>query len=265
MMKILIVAGEEDSFATSFAHFASCRGRPCSILDVHQAAREFTIVVGEKHEVEPRCSLLLRLSFSHEQLRGKIRKAEFDEEFLQEEAEAHVWSAAALTRANVINRPTYLSFCGRFSDSNMVRDQRSDICSLAEIFHSYPLESEVLGDSNWWMQCESSGQKYCIDRHYRNDARGPFRTRIGSRNFAHYAQCIVGERVFSLTNNVDISLNLEDKALAVAKRLRLDFAIVLWIDSKETGLRLAAVSPSPGMAELGKHSTEIFSALLEIL
>jgi hypothetical protein len=122
-MDLLIVAREDDALAARLHDAARTAGRDARMVGMLEAGHTFTVRVGLASSVMPACPIFLRPVFP--------RVLDREGRFHHQEAYASVWTAAQLSDAPVVNRPSDWATPGRYSYISTLTQGRCDTTAAA--------------------------------------------------------------------------------------------------------------------------------------
>jgi hypothetical protein len=257
-MDVLIVAREDDSVALRLRQALEKRGRRVSHHDGPTAARLFTIrVASGATSVVPSLPMFVRASaWWH-----KPQSESADERFLRAEAYATFWSAAALSKVPVINRPGPDGSVGRMTAGGLASILSAPPTARRSETHvSCP---ELLGATAEELWGEDQDFRVAPVAQFRRGT--PLRARAVNPGALYEVVTVVGKRGLCATSDPrSVELRLPARSVALVERAGVHFATVTWVveDGDAAPVRLNA---TPEEFELRYHWSDVADALCEDL
>ncbi|OHV31232.1 MULTISPECIES: hypothetical protein [Pseudofrankia] len=261
---LLIVADPADPVAAEVAAYLAEHGRRAVTLDPFDAAQLFTVEVRSRAadggtaderpdqadaqvgaqvmvSVVPPVPMFLRVPELAD------AAASFDARFQYQECVAQLWAAAALTDAPVVNRPTSRAFGGALSESAALTERRAgEPAGSVEVFAAtFPDPAEQV-DESWWVRDAVTGHTAVWPG--RPSGGGPYRARWSAADPAFEVVVVLGADAWRCTTAEIDDLELTARSVALAGRLGLTLAVVVWrVDADGGRARLVEVDPFPGV------------------
>jgi hypothetical protein len=256
-MEAFVVAHAQDRFAGALVEALGRAGQPARRLDVIAAAQALTITVGDSGaDVRPAVPMVLRCPVMPETDDPDVR-------FLYGECLATLWAAAALTEAPVLGRPGVMGFGGACATSAVVTELRGGVFhGREEVFLNGAVRHQT--GPEWWFQDQSS---MAVASAGQNAAYpGPQRGRPLQRDEEYELVVVLGEQVWRRTT-IDIpGVDLIETSRALARRLKLDFSLVVWaISSDRKLLGLARITPWPALEDISFAWDAVIAAIIGFL
>jgi hypothetical protein len=256
---LLIVADPRDALANAFAAFAREAGREVLPVDFRDAARLYTIEVGEEGAlVDPDVPVFLRPCST------PAPNSDPDSVFHHGECVATVWAAAGLCKARVINRPGPHGFAGRCSSAAVITELRGGFHAGRPEVIALKLPPPGRDGEEWWTQSLTT---YATARWPdASHGAGPFRARPARACDGYEIVPVVGSQAWRSTLAPLDPLELEARSVRAARALDLAFAAVTWAVAPDfRAAAIARVDPWPQFAQVQYAWPAVAGALLEFL
>ncbi|MGY4398571.1 hypothetical protein ACVWZA_003779 [Sphingomonas sp. UYAg733] len=236
--KIVLIVGEPgDSFADGLTESITAAGWTPVCLDAMAAARRFTILVQDGDaSVLPQIPMVIRAP--------RLPPAQSpDARFLRGEALAALWAIGALSTAPVLGRPGPMGFGGGCSLSAAVNELRGGLCTdRMETFMQGATWPQ--SDAGWYFKSPDTLEPLSHDQ--RAAYPGPQRGRYVRPGEQYEFVLVLGQDAWCRSGQQVSGHDLAQDSVALAERLGLDMALIVWALSAD--LRdpyLARVAPWP--------------------
>lgn len=259
-LDFLIVAGQKDLIVLELDNLASSRGCVSRIVGLEEAARLFSISVGENQPVvEPDIPIFLR-----PRALPPIRE-NFLSAFHYGECIGTLRAATALMKSPCINRTTKYGFGGRSSPSSVITEIRAGVTNPSlEVFSRELLEPSILTQQNLGVQ-----DTITFDTaKYPNVPKGigPYKSKLIGPTSDYEIVVVVGRQAWRISTAPIDHLDLEQKSIKILKKLDLIFGAITWsISSDRRIATVARVDPYPSMDQVRYVLQPVIHALIESL
>jgi YD repeat-containing protein len=254
---LAVIADAPDALADALVLHAREAGRAVERWSYDEAAARLCMHHADGEvDVAPRVALFLRLPLpSRQWLDG-------ERQFHRAEVCSHVWAAAALTPAPVVNRPDAWGLAGRLSRSTAVLRRRAGLPDeRAEIFCSHPPELGADAE-HWWLERQSDRGILAWSATSRE--RGPYRGAHVAPDAEPVAVTVVDGEAHA-AHAVPQGSELLERSCRVCAALGLSFATVFWRWHEASGVAELGGVGQPALVTVGSAWPAVADALLRCL
>jgi hypothetical protein len=249
---VIVIASPADPVAGRLKSELEKRGCEVLQLDGMPAARLFTIRTAQgSSSLTPVVPMFIRQS-AWQPIHAE---SDADQRFLQAEAYATVWAAAALSKKPVINRPAPDGYIGRLT-GGAISASTARSAPAKEFHASSPQMLDDPDNTLWGEDVSFNTAPVALLR-----ADVPLRARRIDTDALYEIVTVVGDRALPATlDSRTIDLNLCAQSLDIAKAVGVHFATITWSihDRHAAPTRLNA---APDEAELRYNWNEVAEAL----
>jgi hypothetical protein len=255
---LLLIADRRDPVATLVAAEARRHDRQMVAMAHVEAGRLFSIA-GEAQEtrVLPDLPMLMRPAAP------PIPNRDSDATFLAGESLATLWTAAALARSPVLNRPSPRGFEAGWSSSGAITERRAQTEMAPEIYARAQSDAGPPDARPWAVEDMRGRTRRWVGA---DTGDAPYRARPVIEDEA-YERVIVlnGHARRCPTLSLD-GFDLEARSIAIAGNLGLGFAVVTWgFDPQLEQARLARIDPYPRIDQIIPVWKDLGPALIAAL